>query len=382
MKKLVFVSFIALCILFLYVAAGIAGPTVAIVKNDDHKLVGESWSYEITRTPKGEPPDKYWKPNWTKESEAAIEQMVREAVRLAGGWPVKAGDVVAVVPNLVISPFGCVLQGRTKPELLQCAVTDVRVARAVAKLAKESGAKKVYFATQPMAASGVSCMKAWGYMDVGKELGVELAALDSAPWKYFKPAHEPLALKQYAIAKMMVEEVDKVISVPVMKTHCLAGFTGAMKNVGIGTPSGQVYGSIRYGLPHEKLARVIVDVCSIVKIHYNVVSAIWAADGNGPLAGDPVPMDLVIAGADPVAVDTIMLDTMGQKPQTYGQIRLAEQVGLGTSKGITVTGRQVHEVERQFTGVPPNLRASASWGEIIGWPGKGVTLTGTYGPKQ
>jgi uncharacterized protein (DUF362 family) len=378
MKRLSLVSFIALGIICIWVIPGIAGPTVAIVKHDDHKLVGESWSFEVTRTPKGEPPDKYWRPQWSKESEAAIERMVRDAVRLAGGWPVKSGDVVAVVPNLVISPFGCVLQGRTKPELLQCAVTDVRVARAVAMLAKESGAKKVYFATQPMAASVVSAMKAWGYWDVGKELGVELVALDSAPWKYYKPAHAPLALKEYAIPNIIVEEVNKVISVPAMKTHCLAGYTGAMKNIGIGVPTGQVYGSIRYGLPHEKLAKVIVDVCSIVKINYSVVSAIWAQDGNGPLAGDPVAMDLVIAGADPVAVDAVMVDCMGQKAHIFGQIRLAEEAKLGTSKGITVTGRQVHEVEKQFVGVPPDKRAAASWGEIIGWPGKGVTLTGSY----
>jgi len=378
MRRALTVFLVSVLVLCFWISASIAGPKVAIVKHDDHKLVGESWTFEVTRTPKGEPPDKYWRPEWSKESEAAIEQMVREAVQLAGGWPVKEGDVVAVVPNLVISPFGCVLMGRKTPELLQCGVTDARVARAVAILAKESGAKKVYFATQPMAASGVSSMKAWGYWDVGKELGVELVALDAAPWKYYKPAHEPLVLKEYAIPSMLLEEVDKIISVPAMKMHCLAGYTGALKNVGIGVPTGQVYGSIRYGLPHDKLARVIVDVCSIVKIDYTVVDGIWAQDGNGPLAGVPVAMDLVIAGADPVAVDAVMVDCMGKKPHIYGQIRLAEEYGLGTSKEITVAGRQVYEVEKQFAGVPADKRAAASWGEIIGWPGKGVTLTGSY----
>jgi len=378
MRKFTTVFLVILTVLFFFSSLSFAGPKVAIVKHDDHKLVGESWTYEITRTPKGDPPDKYWAPEWSKESESAIEQMVRDSVQLAGGWPVKNGDVVAVIPNLVVSPFGCVLMGRKTPDLLQCAVTDVRVARAVALLAKESGAKKVYFATQPMAASGISSMKAWGYWDVGKEIGVELVALDSAPWKYYKPAHEPLVLKEYAIPTMLVEEVDVVISVPAMKMHCLAGYTGALKNVGIGIPTGQVYGSIRYGLPHDKLARVIVDVCSIVKIDYTVVDGIWAQDGNGPLAGFPVSMDMVIAGADPVAVDAVMVDCMGKKPHIYGQIRLAEEYGLGTFKGITVAGRHVYEVEKQFAGVPSAKRASATWGEIIGWPGKGVTLSKSY----
>jgi uncharacterized protein (DUF362 family) len=378
MKKIIgFVLTVSLMV-FIMASAGFAGPSVAIVKHDDHKLVGESFKYEITRTPKGEVPDKFWHPEWSKESEQAIEQMVRDAVRLAGGWPVKNGDVVAIVPNLVIDPFGLTLQGKGNPTFMQCSVTDPRVARAVALLAKESGAKKIYFATQPMSASGYTSLKVWGYEPVAKEAGGEMVGLDASAWKYFKAPHG-LALKEYALPTFMVEEVTKLISVPVMKNHCLAGYTGALKNIGIGLPTGRVYGALRYGLPHDKLAKVIIDVCSIKKIDYSVVAAIWGMEGNGPLAGEPVPMDMVIAGADPVAVDAIMLETMGMKPINYGTIRLGEEFGLGTYKGITVAGRQVAEVEKQFAPVPADKRAAGTWGEIIGWA---KVATPTYYDKK
>jgi len=366
MKKLWGLALIIFLTLMVAASTSFAGPTVAIIKHNDHKLVGESFKYEVTRTPKGEPPDKFWQPEWSKESEAAIEKMVRDAVRLAGGWPVKSGDVVAIVPNLVIDPFGLVLMGRGTPPFMQCSVTDARVARGLALLAKESGAKKIYFATQPMSASGYSSLKVWGYERVAKEVGAELVGLDASAWKYFKAPHA-LALKEYAMPTFMVEEVTKLISVPVMKTHCLAGYTGALKNIGIGLPTGRVYGALRYGLPHDKLARVIIDVCSIRKLDYSVVTAIWAMEGNGPLAGSPVPMDMVIAGADPVAVDAIMIEAMGMKPANFGTIRLGEQFGLGTYKGIEVAGRQVAEVEKQFAPVPLDKRAAGTWGEIIGW---------------
>lgn len=365
-------SIVMLTILFfVWTSAGFAGPTVAIIKHNDHKLVGESFTYEMTRIPKGEIPDKHWKPEWSKESEDAIEKMVRDAVRLTGDWPVSKGDVVAIVPNCVIDPFTLQGQGRATPAIMQCTVTDPRVVRGVALLAKESGAKKIYIATQPMSASGYSSLRSWGYGPIAKEAGAELVGLDSSEWKYFKAPHG-LALKEYAIPTFMVEEVNKVISVPVMKTHTGAGYTGALKNIGIGLPTGRVYGALRYGLPHDKLARVIIDVCSIRKIDYAVVSAIWAMEGNGPTSGDPVPMDMVIGGADSVAVDAIMVEVMGFKPENYGTIRLGEQFGLGTYKGIKVLGQQVFEVARQFIPVYANRRYPGKWGEVIGWDPEGT----------
>ena len=378
MKKLPGLALIFLIILFFGVSSVLAGPTVAIIKHDDHKLVGESFKYEADRTPKGEPPDKYWHPEWSKESEAAIAKMVKDAVELAGNWPVKKGDVVAIVPNLMIDPFSLILIARGTPVYIQCTITDARVVRGVALLAKESGAKKIYITTQPACASGYSLLKVYGYEAVAKEVGAELVGLDASPWKYFKAPHA-LALKEYAIPAFLVEEVTKLISVPIMKTHSLAGYSGALKNIGIGIPTGKVYGQPRYGLPHDKLARVIIDVCSIRKIDYAVVSAIWAMEGNGPVTGDPVPMDMVIAGADPVAVDGIMLESMGMKAENFGTIRLGDQFGLGTYKGIKVVGRQVAEVEKQFAVVPLGKRGPGIWGEIVGWTPK---ATPTYYDKK
>lgn len=378
MKKVAWLILVFFLLMVGGVAFSFAEPTVSIVKSDDHKLVGESFKYEITRTPKGEGEDKYWKPEFTPESVKAIEKMVRDAVRLAGGWPVKKGDVVAIVPNLVIDPFTFSALGKTNPEFMQSAVSDTRIVRALALLAKESGAKKIYIATQPMTASGYTSLKVWGYEPVAKETGAILVGLETSEYKYFKAPHG-LANKEYALPAFMVEEVTKLISVPAMKTHCLAGYTGALKNIGIGLPTGKVYGGLRYGLPHEKLAKVIIDVVGIKRPDYSVVSAIWAMEGNGPLAGDAVPMDMVIAGEDPVAVDAVMLETMGMKPQNFGTIRLAEQYGLGTSKGIKVVGRQIAEVEKQFAPVPVNKRAGGTWGEVIGWS---PVATPTYYDKK
>ena len=143
---------------------------VAIVKDMDHGLVGESWTNPFTSFPEGEPPTKFWGPSWSKESEIKIEEMVRKAIQMAGDWPVEKNDVVAIKPNLVGSPLLFAQMKRyTDPEL-QCSVTDARVVRAVAKMARESGAKKIYFVCNPMMANGYINLRQWGYGGVAKEV--------------------------------------------------------------------------------------------------------------------------------------------------------------------------------------------------------------------
>ncbi|MDH7500698.1 MAG: hypothetical protein QHH30_09995, partial [candidate division NC10 bacterium] len=84
-------------------------PTVSIVKAAKHDLVAESWRMNWDRTiSQGVNPTRnveYLRAEWSKESEKAIEAMVRDAVELAGGWPVKPNDVVLIKPNLVASMF-------------------------------------------------------------------------------------------------------------------------------------------------------------------------------------------------------------------------------------------------------------------------------------
>jgi len=91
---------------------------VAIVKDMDHDLVGESWSNPFNSYPEGEPPMKFWRPSWSKGSEIKIEEMVRKAIQIAGDWPVEKNDVVAIKPNLVGSPLLFAQMKRyTDPEL-------------------------------------------------------------------------------------------------------------------------------------------------------------------------------------------------------------------------------------------------------------------------
>ena len=98
-------------------AAGAEKPVVAILKATNHELVGDSFlmnwdrtqSQGINRTRKID----YCRAEWSRESEQEIETLVRDAVEIAGGWPVKTGDVVLIKPNLVVSIFVLLYHRRT-----------------------------------------------------------------------------------------------------------------------------------------------------------------------------------------------------------------------------------------------------------------------------
>jgi uncharacterized protein (DUF362 family) len=164
-------------------------------------------------------------------------------------------------------------------------------------------------------------------------------------------------------------EATRIISVPALKTHSMTGVTVSLKNVVVGLMAGRVYGFFKYGAPHQKIPEWITDVASIFKIDYTVVDGIWGMEGNGPISGDPISMDLIIAGADPVAVDAVCTAIMGFNPKNIGHITLAAEHGLGVADldQIIVEGESIADVQEMFEIVPEDSRWPSEHGGVKNW---------------
>jgi len=360
------------------VAAGVVWaegtPTVAIVKADNMELALNDVKINWDRTfvqgvTEGRKMDVI-RVEWSKEGEAYIEQLVRQAVALAGNWPVKKGDVVLLKPNFVVTAFDMFeCQARTNPEM-QAHVTDVRILRALAKLAHESGASRILVGEGTRGGHDYTALQQWGVEAMAEDLAkegikVELVPFNEQPVRWVK-APFGLANKEYALPEVVVKDVDVLINVPGIKSHTVAGVTIGLKNTAVGLPSSKVYGSPKLALPHMAFAEWATDLNAIRKkegrgtrmIDYTVVDALWGAEGDqgcawGGPGAFPVKLGLIIAGSDPVAVDTVGTAVMGFNPRNYGQLTLAEQYGLGTAdlSKIRVVGKQIAEVQEKFA--PP-----------------------------
>jgi len=365
---------VALVIALSTLALGAAKTKVAIVKGTDHELVGESFNFSLFDF------RKRWETTWSAKSEKAIEDMVRKAVDLAGGFPDVKGKNVMIKVNLVWDMWSmfCVeiakskVTGKPLPDAawfnhqVQSILTDARIARAVALICKEKGASKVTIIENPNAGNCHAYYLVYGYVDMAKKLNpamdqwthkggwLELYdpndAIADGTWKYYKPkraGHH--GLSEYPLPNNWVN-ADVRISIGKMKTHDNQGVSLTLKNVGIGIPPTRIIGAIKLGLPHDASQWVIADVNSIAPIDYAIVDAIWAVEGHGAFQGTPISMDSVIAGKDAVAVDATGTRVMGLDPRRFGHIRASAESGLGTYKEdeIEVVGDSIESVMKQF----------------------------------
>jgi uncharacterized protein (DUF362 family) len=160
------------------------------------------------------------------------------------------------------------------------------------------------------------------------------------PMVLFKPVHLP---------KSMLE-ADVLIYLSKMKVHKLTHISMSMK-MNQGTLDW--YDAIRNHRAdmHQKM----IDMLKVMRPHLSIVDALWPMQGQGP--GSPFPEDLIkdfnvlLAGKDPVAVDTVGSTIMGfDAHHDIPMLRGAEMAGLGvaTLNQIDVIGTPIDKVKRPF----------------------------------
>ena len=178
-----------------------------------------------------------------------------------------------------------------------------------------------------------------GVDEVARRLGVELIDLNKDEYLIVDvPNH--LALERVRISKIALGSA--IVSVPKLKPHRMAGVTLSLKNLmGVVMPKGQI---------HRHLSEKIADLASVVRPRVSVVDGIIAGEGH-ETAGNPVKMDLVIAGLDPVAVDTVGAAVMGFDLLTAKHIALAAEKRLGICDldRIRILGKPIEDVKREFS---------------------------------
>ena len=153
--------------------------------------------------------------------------------------------------------------------------------------------------------------------------------------------------KSFELARAVVD-ADVLINLCKLKTHGLTGFSGAIKNI-----FGCIPG-IRKGLFHiqaaedrEVFAQMLVDLLATIQPRINVMDAIVAMEGEGPNAGQPKRIGLIMASSDPVALDAVACTIVGIHPLSIDTTRLAYEQGLGCGElnDIDIRGCSIEDVK-------------------------------------
>ena len=146
--------------------------------------------------------------------------------------------------------------------------------------------------------------------------------------------------------KIEVPEVVKdaaIISAAKLKPHNETGVTLGMKNM-----FGLLPDKLKAKFHMQNINKVIVDVNTILKPSLVVIDGFYALEGPGPVSGTPVKMDVIIAGRDPVATDSVGCRIMGIDPNEIYHVRRAYEKGLGEIEKIEVVGEKIETVARKF----------------------------------
>lgn len=244
---------------------------------------------------------------------------------------VQRGDRVLVKPNLHGG------NGHTSPLVMEAAC----------RWALSKGARKVLLGDGPY----------WGIADSTdyfKEAGVYAAceatgAIPADFHQYRYKLHHPQSPHTPEVLGVShyLYESDVVINLPVMKTHFNTLVTIALKNV-----KGCLRRVDKRRLHECDLNRALAVVNTLTRprVTVNLCDATKAFEGMGPSSATPLEMGLLLASADPVALETVACQLMDIDPAKVRLIQECAALGVGVADPaqIQVVGERVEAHRRRF----------------------------------
>lgn len=256
----------------------------------------------------------------------------KRAVELLGGMGrfVPKGSKVALLPNPQSNNPGTY----TKPEIVRAAV----------QMCKQAGASKI-------ACLGWLSLRYWrntGIKKVIDEEGADLVIADFRDESQFEPVPVPegVLLKKARIMKAFFD-YDVLIGMNITKEHSGNNLSGQMKNLmGINSPASNQFfhRSDRRGMDDiEHLDQCIADLNTVVHPALYIADATVFVITNGPDGpGKLKKPQKIIAGTDPVAIDTYSATLFGYDPRDVSVLKKAHEHGLGE---MDLSRLQIKEVE-------------------------------------
>lgn len=270
-------------------------------------------------------------------------KVTEEAVNIAGGLKdiVKQGDTVLIKPNL------CTFTKDKDPR-----TTDYEAVQKVVDMVRELGAGKVIVAEGTIAGN---CF-AGAFLEANKYnriKGAELVNLNAflKPDCYELKARDSKTKKALFIPKVFMD-ADVVINVAKLKTHGSDTVSLSLKN-SFGVPPGMIYGAGSKDRLHDLgLFNSITDLNTIRKPDFSIIEGIIGGEGTGPLSNRPVKSGIMLAGRDPVALDTVALTFMGFKMEDVFHVKLCGKANIGISdlNSIKVVGAELNDIKMKFKG--------------------------------
>jgi len=200
------------------------------------------------------------------------------------------------------------------------------------------------------------------WLPILDKYGLEFFPLPEQEWIVYKFREPLLKLNDIFPEGIQIPKMypgKNIIHLPTVKTHGHSTTTGSIKN-----SFGGLLKEVRH-YAHKYMHEVLVDLMIMQKeLHpsiFTVMDGTVCGDGAGPRTMIPVVKGYILAGTDPVAMDSIAAGMMGFNPMDIPYIRMCHERGLGVGDPaeIELIGENLGGVNFGFT----TRRSLVIWGD-------------------
>lgn len=266
-----------------------------------------------------------------------IEKKLREGFELLGGNEF-IRKLIPYNSKVLLKPNMLSIEGKGSP-----VVTHYSVFEALIRIIKDYSSD-ISFGDSPGFGDSKKAAEKSGLYEVAQKYGVRF---DDFKDSLHVKLDNSLLCKSWNVAKAPYE-ADVVITLPKMKTHAMAYFTGAIKNQFGCIPGTQKAGWHTRMPEANNFCKMLLDLNTLVGTSFAVMDGITAMEGNGPKNGTPYNMNTLLMGSSMSAVDSIAVRLIGyNNPLDIPALKEAydSKWGAVLPEEIEVLGEKVEELK-------------------------------------
>jgi len=223
------------------------------------------------------------------------------------GTYLKTDFAVSLKPNLVVPAPAS-----------NGAITHPQVVEGIILFLKDFGIKKIKIIESSWVGDSTKrAFKYCGYEELSEKYGIPLIDLKTDSYTELSHSGYKISVCDEALS------TDFLINVPVLKAHCQTRLTCCLKNLKGCIPDGEKRRFHTLGI-HKPVAVLN----KLIKTGYNVVDGI-CGDLSFEEGGNPIVSNRIIAGRDPLMVDSFCAELIGYQPDDIEYLSYGKKIGVG-----------------------------------------------------
>jgi uncharacterized protein (DUF362 family) len=244
-----------------------------------------------------------------------VESFVRDALSVIDekGSLFSSGQKVLLKPNLLrgFSPKNCV-------------TTHPVVVESICRVLKDYSVGQITISDSPALGSLEAVASKAGYDPLKQKYGVKIVPLtDPVPFESEE------GVPHLKIAGCL-QEFDRIINLPKVKSHCQMTMTLAIKNL-FGLVIGKRKPMLHCLVKNDKVkfGKMLIDIARYVNPCLTLADGIEAMQGQGPINGTPYPLGVLLASTDMTALDRVAAEILKISIDNVYALEAARLKGYG-----------------------------------------------------